>query len=58
MAEGLKGFFEAITSVLLTLAAQYADWHALTAAALADLTPDARAAIMGGNAARLYGVAP
>lgn len=43
---------------VLTLAAPYADWHALTGAALADLTPDARAAIMGGNAARIYGVAP
>nr|WP_269429251.1 hypothetical protein [Paracoccus sanguinis] len=43
---------------MLTLAASYADWHALSGAALADLAPDARAAIMGGNTARLYGVAP
>lgn len=41
---------------VLTLAAGYEDWRALTRTLLGDLTPDERAAILGGNAARFYGV--
>lgn len=42
---------------VLTLAAPYARWEELTDALLADLSGAERAAIMGGNAARFYGVA-
>lgn len=42
---------------VLTLATSHADWLALTEVLLAGLTPAERAAIMGGNAARFYGVA-
>lgn len=43
---------------VLTLAASWQDWRDLTDALLSDLDPAARAAVMGGNAARVYGVAP
>lgn len=43
---------------VLTLAAGYADWLELTESLLDPLPPEARAAIMGGNAARFYGVTP
>ena len=42
---------------VLTLAADYDGWRALTETALASLCATDRAAIMGGNAARFYGVA-
>ena len=42
---------------VLTLAASWADWRDLTDALLSGLDADARAAILGGNAERLYGVA-
>lgn len=43
---------------VLTLAAPYPDWLALTDELLDDLTPDEQVAIMGGNAMRFYGVTP
>lgn len=43
---------------VVTLAASYADWCALTDDLLRDLTGAERAAILGGNATRFYGVAP
>jgi len=43
---------------VLTLAAGYDDWLALTEALLEGLTPDERAAVMGGTACRVYGVTP
>lgn len=43
---------------VLKLAATWETWRDLTDALLADLGPSDRAAIMGGNAARFYGVAP
>ena len=43
---------------VVTLAATYADWRALTEDLLGDLTAAERAEILGGNAARFYGVAP
>lgn len=42
---------------VLTLAASYDDWLELTEALLIGLSDDEKAAIMGGNAARFYGVA-
>lgn len=42
---------------VLTLAASYDDWLTLTDEALSGLTGIERTAIMGGNAARFYGVA-
>ncbi|KGJ04646.1 amidohydrolase [Paracoccus halophilus] len=42
---------------VVTLAASYDEWRDLTQALLADLSPSERAAIMGGNAARFYGLA-
>ncbi|TPE51011.1 amidohydrolase family protein [Amaricoccus solimangrovi] len=42
---------------VLTLAAPYADWAALTERLLGGLTAAEREGIMGGNAARFYGVA-
>jgi L-fuconolactonase len=42
---------------VLTLAASYEDWRGLTGTLLADLTAGERAAILGGAAARFYGVA-
>lgn len=42
---------------VLTLAAPFVDWLALTEELLSELAPSERAAIMGGNAARFYGVA-
>jgi L-fuconolactonase len=39
---------------VLTLAATYADWLALAGACTMHLSPDERAAIFGGNAARVY----
>lgn len=41
-----------------TLAAGYADWLAATDALLAGLDAGQRAAVMGGNAARFYGLSP
>lgn len=41
---------------VLELAASYADWWDDTQALLAPLTPDERAAVLGGNARRVYGV--
>lgn len=41
---------------VLNLAGDYALWRSLTDQLLADLTEDERAAIMGGNAARFYGI--
>ncbi|MDO5657711.1 MAG: amidohydrolase family protein [Paracoccus sp. (in: a-proteobacteria)] len=41
---------------VMTLAGDYEDWMALTQDLLSGLTAEARAAIMGGNAARFYGV--
>lgn len=41
---------------VLTLAAGYDEWLALTEALLEELSAPERAAIMGGNAARFYGV--
>jgi len=41
---------------VLNLAASYAEWLALTEELLTDLSPDERAAVMGGNAMRFYGV--
>ncbi|MFG6081819.1 amidohydrolase [Paracoccus litorisediminis] len=43
---------------VLTLAAPYPDWLALTDELLDQLTPAERVAIMGGNAMRFYGVEP
>ncbi|MDO5647241.1 amidohydrolase [Paracoccus sp. (in: a-proteobacteria)] len=43
---------------VVTLAAALADWRAITDAALSGLPDADRAAIMGGNAARFYGVTP
>lgn len=43
---------------VLTLAAGYGEWRALCEELLGALSPDETAAIMGGNAARFYGVAP
>lgn len=43
---------------VLTLAADYDRWRDLTAEALRELSPAEQAAIMGGNAARFYGVTP
>lgn len=43
---------------VLTLVADYADWQELTESLLAELAPQHRAAILGGNAARFYGVMP
>lgn len=42
---------------MLTLAGGYQAWHDLSEALLDGLAPDARAAIFGGNAARIYKVA-
>lgn len=42
---------------VLTLAGNYGGWHQLTGELLAELSSDERAAIMGGNARRFYGVA-
>ncbi|MDO5605431.1 MAG: amidohydrolase family protein [Paracoccus sp. (in: a-proteobacteria)] len=42
---------------VLTLAASFDDWHRLSGDLLAGLPAQARAAIMGGNAARVYGTA-
>jgi L-fuconolactonase len=39
---------------VVNLAGGYDVWRALTAQALQELTPDQRAAILGGNAARVY----
>ncbi len=41
---------------VLTLAASYEDWLRLTAALLRGLSPAEQAAVMGGGAARFYGV--
>jgi L-fuconolactonase len=41
---------------VLNLASNYAAWHSLTMDLLADLSADDRALIMGGNAARFYGL--
>ena len=41
---------------VLTLAGGYEDWRALTGTLLDELTPGERAAVLGGNAARFYGV--
>lgn len=41
---------------VLNLAGDYALWRSLTDQLLAELTDDERAAIMGGNAARFYGI--
>jgi len=41
---------------VLNLAASYAEWLALTEELLTDLSPDERAAVMGGNAMRFYGI--
>ncbi|MTH34081.1 amidohydrolase family protein [Paracoccus limosus] len=43
---------------VLTLAASHGDWLELTDSLLARLAAPERAAIMGGNGARFYGVAP
>lgn len=43
---------------VLSLAAPYLDWLALCEELLADLSGDQQAAILGGNAARFYGVGP
>ncbi len=43
---------------VLTLAAGWSDWRALTEALLEGLPEADRAAILGGNAARFYGVEP
>ena len=43
--------------VVLTLAASYEDWRELSESLLEPLSPDDRAAILHGNAARFYGVA-
>ena len=43
---------------VMTLAAPYEDWVAASEGALEGLTPDERAAVLGGNAARFYGVTP
>lgn len=43
---------------VLTLAASFQDWLELTGQLLSDLSAPQRAAIMGGNAARFYGVTP
>ena len=43
---------------VLTLAAGYQDWLALTETLLEDLSASERAAIMGGNAAQFYVVTP
>ena len=42
---------------VLTLAASYEDWRELSESLLEPLSPDERAAILHGNAARFYGVA-
>ncbi len=42
---------------VLTLAASYEDWRELSESLLEPLSPDDRAAILHGNAARFYGVA-
>ncbi|PZQ52104.1 MAG: amidohydrolase [Rhodovulum sulfidophilum] len=41
---------------VLTLAAPYAEWEALTRGLIAELSAGERVAIVGGNAARFYGV--
>jgi L-fuconolactonase len=41
---------------VLNLASDYASWHSMTMELLADLSADDRALIMGGNAARFYGL--
>ncbi|MTH76801.1 amidohydrolase family protein [Paracoccus aestuariivivens] len=43
---------------VLNLAGSYAGWRDLTDELLAGLSPDERAAVMGGNAKRFYGVKP
>ncbi|MDO5641102.1 MAG: amidohydrolase family protein [Paracoccus sp. (in: a-proteobacteria)] len=43
---------------VVTLAAPFSAWQGLTDDLLAGLTPGARGAILGGNAARFYGVGP
>jgi L-fuconolactonase len=41
---------------VLNLASDYASWHALVSVFLKDMTHTERANIMGGNAARFYGI--
>jgi L-fuconolactonase len=41
---------------VLNLAADYATWGRTTSALLANLRQDERAAVLGGNAARFYGL--
>jgi L-fuconolactonase len=41
---------------VLNLASDYATWHAITGELLSSLTNDDRDLIMGGNAARFYGI--
>lgn len=41
---------------VVTLATPFTEWQALTAELLMELSTDEKAAIMGGNAARIYGV--
>ncbi len=41
---------------VLNLASDYSSWHSLTLDMLGDFLPEQRANIMGGNAARFYGI--